>query len=309
MDRFECAVASAQRGEPMFATASQVRAWLLVEVQGSWGHDAIGDSELGPHAPKIWRTAMGRRGIRVVAIRRDLDRRHEHPVAGLRLVHVVAGRPGGAASVAHRRVIEDLHHVVASTESIVAGNGPDEHWSPDTEPYVLVCTNGRHDPCCATHGRPLVRHLRSTRWADRVWECSHIGGDRFAGNVVLLPDSLYFGRCGADEAERVLAEHELGRLELSCLRGRSTLSLVEQAAEHFVRRALGIRGLDDVVDIATVESGVVRVVVRSAAAPGVATMLVEVGRTMTQSPTALTCKGVEGLSYPTYRSVEVRPRD
>lgn len=308
MDRFECAVASAQRDEPVFATASHVRAWLLVEVRGSWGRDAVGDSEFGPHAPKIWRTAMGARGIRIVAIRRDLDRRHEHPVAGLRLVHIVAGRPGGPPSVAHRRVIDDLHHVVAATESIVAGHGPDEHWSVDAEPYVLVCTNGRHDPCCATQGRPLVRHLRGTRWGARLWECSHIGGDRFAGNVVLLPESLYFGRCGPIEAERLLSEHEAGRIELSSLRGRSTLSLVEQAAEHFVRNALGARGLDDVVGIASVEPGLVRVDVRSDEPAGVATMVVEVGRTMRAAPTALTCKGVEGLSYPTYRTVEVRPR-
>ena len=57
-ERFECAVASAARGEPIHATASQVKAWLLVEVQGSWGHDAVHDSELGPHAPKVWRQAM-----------------------------------------------------------------------------------------------------------------------------------------------------------------------------------------------------------------------------------------------------------
>ena len=38
-----------------------------------------------------------------------------------------------------------------------------------------------------------MRALRESPWADEVWECSHIGGDRFAGNLVLLPDSLYFG--------------------------------------------------------------------------------------------------------------------
>ena len=45
-------VAARERDEPVMATASQVSAWLLVEVNGPWGRDAIVDSELGPHAPR-----------------------------------------------------------------------------------------------------------------------------------------------------------------------------------------------------------------------------------------------------------------
>ena len=114
-------------------------------------------------------------------------------------------------------MVDDLHQVVTATESLAAGARLGAGWEHDDEPYVLVCTNGRHDPCCATFGRPLVRALRASRWADRVWECSHIGGDRFAGNLLLLPESLYFGRCDAERAERVLAEYDAGRLDLDLL--------------------------------------------------------------------------------------------
>ena len=75
---------------------------------------------------------------------------------------------------------------------------PGGGWEHVQESLILVCTNGRHDQCCANLGRPLVRALRDSPWADRVWECSHIGGDRFAANVVVLPDSLYFGRVEPD---------------------------------------------------------------------------------------------------------------
>ena len=61
-------------------------------------------------------------------------------------------------------------------------------WLPHVHPLVLVCTNGRHDPCCATFGRPLARVLREGAQRDDVWECSHIGGDRFAANIVILPE-------------------------------------------------------------------------------------------------------------------------
>ncbi len=233
-----------RRDEPVSATASQVSAWLLVEVNGPWGRDAVGHSELSPHAPSIWREVMRRRGIRVIAIRRDLTQHHDGASHPARLVYVVAPRPGAVAGSAHRRVIGDLHEVVSATEPIAAGHALGEQWVPDGDRYVLVCTNGRHDPCCATYGRPIARGLRGTKWADQVWECSHIGGDRFAGNVVLLPDSLYYGRLDLAAAERVLDAHDSGRLELDVFRGRSTFRLHEQAAEHHVRRQLGVDALD-----------------------------------------------------------------
>jgi hypothetical protein len=293
-ERFECSVASAARGEPIHATASQVKAWLLVEVQGSWGRDAIHDSELGPHAPKVWRQAMSSRGVRVITIRRDLDRSSKHTVEGVRVVHVVAGRPGTTVATAHRAVLDDLHHVVAATESIANGHGPDAGWAADDERYVLVCTNGRHDACCATYGRPLVRDLRDGPWGQHVWECSHIGGDRFAGNVLVLPASLYFGRCRGEDAARILGALDAGRLDLGNFRGRSALTLAEQAAEHFTRTELGLDGLDDVVAIRTSDAGRIELDLADGRAA-----VVSLERSRRPSPTPLTCKGAEGLSYPT----------
>jgi len=291
---FQCAAAARLRDEPLVATASQVSAWLLIEVVGPWGHDAIGHSELGPFAPNLWREALRRRGIRLVAIRRDLSTRHQH--GEIRLVHVEAPRPGRRSATAHRCIIGNLREVVPATESLVNDATVGAGWDPEPDRYVLVCTNGRHDACCATHGRPLVRHLRTTGWGDSVWECSHIGGDRFAGNVVLLPDSLYFGRCEAADVERLLAAHDDGRLDLSRLRGRSTLSLVEQAAEHFARIELGLDALGAVTGVTTRARGEVRLDLADGRA-----VEVTVAHTVVPSPTPLTCKGADGLRYPAFR--------
>jgi hypothetical protein len=76
-----------------------------------------------------------------------------------------------------------------------------------TEPLYLVCTNGRHDPCCAEYGRPVARP--STELVgERVWECSHVGGDRFAGNLVCLPDGVFYGHLDPATALRAVAAHE-----------------------------------------------------------------------------------------------------
>ena len=50
----------------------------------------------------------------------------------------------------------------------------------------LVCTNGKRDACCARDGLPVARALAALR-PDEAWECSHLGGHRFAANVALAP--------------------------------------------------------------------------------------------------------------------------
>jgi hypothetical protein len=113
-------------------------------------------------------------------------------------------------------------------------------------PVFLVCTHGKHDACCARHGRPLyeaVSELVDEGWA---WQCSHVGGDRFAGNLVCLPEGVYYGRVGPGDAWVVLDEHLSGRVHLPTYRGRSCHSFPVQAAERAVREAAGLTGLDEV---------------------------------------------------------------
>src|SRR5262249_51245535 len=78
---------------------------------------------------------------------------------------------------------------------------------PLEHPLLLVCTHGKHDRCCARLGRVLYDALREQVEDDWVWQCSHVGGDRFAGNLVCLPQGLYFGRVGPGDAWEVLDEY------------------------------------------------------------------------------------------------------
>src|SRR5207249_4701681 len=80
-----------------------------------------------------------------------------------------------------------------------------------------------------------------------VWESSHIGGDRFAGNLVCLPHGLYFGRVGPAEAAEVADAYLAGRIDLGHYRGRSCYDMLVQAAEDAVRRRWGLTGVDDLV--------------------------------------------------------------
>jgi hypothetical protein len=104
----------------------------------------------------------------------------------------------------------------------------------------LVCTNGRRDECCSLRGAPVLRAL-----GDRAVACTHLGGHRFAANVLVLPDNLVFGRLDRASAVALAESLEAGELPLEHLRGRCSLSAEQQAAEILLRRELGLRGLDD----------------------------------------------------------------
>ena len=122
-----------------------------------------------------------------------------------------------------------------------------EPQSPSGRRY-LVCTNGARDPCCAIRG-PAVAQAFERALPGQAYECSHLGGHRFAANVLVLPDALCFGRLDARSAVALAAELEAGRLPLDHLRGRTTLQPEQQAAEILVRRELGLTGLADIASI------------------------------------------------------------
>jgi hypothetical protein len=115
---------------------------------------------------------------------------------------------------------------------------------PLGERTFLVCTNGRRDECCSVLGAPVLRGL-----GDRAVACTHLGGHRFAANVLVLPDNLLFGRLARASAVALAESLEAGELPLEHLRGRCSLSAEQQAAEILLRRELGLRGIDDAVHV------------------------------------------------------------
>lgn len=295
-ERYACSDASEARGEAPVATASQVQGWLLVEVHGAWGRDAVHDSHLGVHVPDGWKADLQRRGIRPICIRPP--HRMEEPEE-VQVFFVVAGRPGRNEGAVWSRILPTLAATRLVTDDLRLDAEP-HGWERHPGRLALVCTNGKHDQCCANRGRPVTRYLRDTRWGAEVWECSHIGGDRFAANLLVLPDSLYFGRMEPADAETILDEHAEGRIALDWFRGRSTLRFAEQAAEHAVRTGLGITGTDDVAIAPGQDAARIRVDVA-----GIGPVDVALTRTLDTVAEPLTCHGPGDQQVPAYRATEL----
>lgn len=236
MTPYRCSAASLARAEPMFATASTVRAFLLVEYDGAWGREALRDSRLPPKVAQHLVPASLRLGIKTL-----LMRRHGRRTTSDRSTRVFAAYADPERSWLETTELDAVEEVV-DVDLDALRRGSSLGLTAHHDPVFAVCTHGRHDTCCAELGRPLAAAL-STRHPDSTWEVSHIGGDRFAGNVLVLPDGLYYGRVSTVDVVDVADRHLAGLLSRPHLRGRSGFPLSVQAAEHYLREALDEDGV------------------------------------------------------------------
>ena len=78
-----------------------------------------------------------------------------------------------------------------------------------------------------------------------MWQTTHIGGDRFAGNLLCLSRGVYYGRVERGDAGRVLDAHLADTIDLEHYRGRSCYSFAAQAVERDIRERTGLVRLDD----------------------------------------------------------------
>jgi len=225
-----CSDLSRKNDEPLAATASRIDHWFLIEYRGLWTSDALPGSGLSDQVKQHLRDQVAAvPNGRLLFIRRPDRRRRPELVA-----FAATSRPGEEIVTRFEfEAYEDLRGVDLRAASR-AGH-----------PLFLVCTHGKHDPCCARHGRPLYEALRDELDPDWAWQVTHIGGDRFAGNLVCLPEGLYYGRVDREAAASVLDEHFARRIAFDHYRGRSIYSFPIQAAERSVREATGLTGIDD----------------------------------------------------------------
>ena len=213
-----CATEARRRADPLEGSAAPARRWLLVEHRGPWAVRALDSTGLsGAVATALHEAALATRG-RVLLIRRT-GRRPRRAVQQWAVVDHDGTQQWGSW-----REGEDLLRAAQ-----VMQDGPVSAHARPPEPLLLVCTHGVHDTCCAVRGRPVAAALAS-RWPDQTWECTHVGGDRFAPNVLLLPDGACYGNLDEESAVEVVAAHLRGTVTPTYFRGISTEPPVVQAA-------------------------------------------------------------------------------
>lgn len=217
-----CSDASHAAGEALAGTATQGHRWLVVELRGAWGRDAVSDTDMPPDVRAHLQAFDGK-----VILARRPDRR--------RGVIVFRAEVSEGRSTVVAQELDSLEQLPLAT-----GAG-----DPVSGPLVLVCVHGRRDACCARLGLPLFTALSGSIPPPRLWQVSHLGGHRFAPNVLVLPHGIQLGRVPLDRAQGVAALLENGRIPLDLYRGRTLYAPAVQAAEIAARRLTACDGFDE----------------------------------------------------------------
>jgi len=217
-----CSASSLAAGELLAGTATQARRWLLVEAREPWARD-VDETALPEHVRELVHGFDGR----VQLIRRPGRRGHERRA-------FVAETSDAGGTLRRLDTLDDV-----------------EGGEPIDASMVLVCCHGRRDPCCARLGTPVFDALGPHVSGETLWQSSHLGGHRFAANVLVLPEGILLGRVRPADAPGVAAELAAGRIPLEHYRGRTIHPPEAQVADAAVRQRLGLTGIGDVAVISS----------------------------------------------------------
>ncbi len=237
-----CSVVWDAAEAPALGSAPVATFWVALEQNGPWGAKAATqshlDPELGGSLDRMCREATGR----FLLIRRpgthadlaDGNRQRLYVAGGLTsrpwLLEADLADPARLT----RLVGETLRRGDIDT---VTAAMPELRISP--APVLLICANSRRDVCCSVRGRPVACESSLDRQG-KIWECSHIGGHRFAPTGVLLPYGQVYGRLTSTSAVSAVDAARRGEVPTELMgltydRGRSHLEAPAQAAESMVR--------------------------------------------------------------------------
>lgn len=284
-----CSVESLARNDPLYGTASAGRAWFLLELDGPWGPSALLDSAtvLDPNLGRTIARRFEKAGFRTAAIRRP-GRRPPTP----RWRWFIA-QSGEGMEALHRGEVDGPDGYLD-----IALDGSDG--DPCDGPLVVVCAHGRHDQCCAVRGRRAAAAI-AQRYPDITWECSHLGGDRFAATMLVLPEGLCYGRVDSTDAAELVRRYLDGRLDNEFLRGRTSLPNPVQAAQYFARAHTGEDRIDALSALDVEHRGPeIRVVLAAEAGP----LLVVLAEQLSE-PLRSTCRSSIAGPVRTYALVSI----
>jgi hypothetical protein len=216
-------------GEPLAGTATTAPALVAISwPKPLWHHD---DASLSGGLPaRIAEIARReKRAGRKLPIR-VFQRRPGQPTDRVEMLFFSRERDG------LRRAIDvPTAEISDRIERFLAGEAPGARYS---RPLLLVCTDGRHDRCCALRGRALYSALALARGRAgsriELLESSHLGGHRFAATCLVLPSGRQYGRLGPEHAGPLLRAVASGSVLAAHNRGVVGLPEAVQVAEAYL---------------------------------------------------------------------------
>lgn len=221
---FFCSTLSLEAAEEMFASAPRVDVWLLLEYREAWDENAFPSSRV----PEVVKKRLSGYLGSIPNCRLQLIKRHNNPEGNIRFYIGISDEIEPRLFEFSLSGYEDV--LSLDIPKIMRGS---HHLR--SEPLFLVCTHGTHDKCCGKFGVPVYMEAAKQENGSSIWQCTHVGGHRFAANLLCLPHGIYYGRVREYDVGGLIGDYKNGHINLKKYRGRSCYSPDAQAAEYFLR--------------------------------------------------------------------------
>ena len=231
-----CSDCSREVGERLFASAPRADVWLLLEYGGPWNAKALPESDLAPAIKarlSAWLDATPNSKCLFIKQRDGL-------INGPRLYVALTLEVDPRLYRLDLAGYDDL--LTLDLDALAQGDAAYDA-ARTGEPLLAVCTNGRRDIACSKYGVPVYNAL-AEQGGVPVWQCTHMGGHRFAGVVAALPSGVCYGYLDADDAPDLVIAVQRGDELVANTRGRCCYDAPAQAADYFLRGITGVLSID-----------------------------------------------------------------
>lgn len=223
----------------MFGTASNVVYWLLLEYTQPWTEKVIKNNNLPSNINQYLIELLNYiPNSRILFIKK-----HNQQPNPIHLFIVTCQNQSSYVTSFHINSYNEL----ISLDLINKISKPDrQNYNNRPEKLFLVCTDGKHDRCCAKYGYTIYNKLNYLV-GEQAWQCTHVGGDRFAANLVCFPHAIYYGHVEAPELEEIVHLHKSNAIYLQKFRGRACFNRYAQIGEYFTRKMSGLINICELI--------------------------------------------------------------
>lgn len=236
---FFCSEISRQVKEKVFGTSGVADIWILLEYPKPWGNKAIAESAL----PEDVKNHLGGFSKVSVKIRTLLIKQDAKTKKSFNFFVVFIDE---SSPKMYQGILQDYNELLKLDPKQLVLGAVSIKSTVRNKPLFLVCTHGKHDKCCAKFGFSTYKYMRGVS-KENVWQSSHVGGDRFASNVVCFPHGVFYGHVSNNDADEIVESYNKYNINLKNFRGRSCYSKFNQIGEYFVRKETSIINLSDLV--------------------------------------------------------------
>lgn len=235
-ETFSCAVETLKLNHPLTGTVGTFSYLFLIEYVAPFPAKAIGESTLPPELKAHIKVGQDKLKEQGTPARTWLIRNQQTNEGDELRLYVI--RMGIDKPDVHYLTFEKYEQITYSPFDKLAKK---PGGTKVDKPIYLVCTNGNRDACCSKFGFPIYKKLYQEipNPDEHVWQCSHVGGHRFAANMVTLPYGHYYGQVEEKDLSSIDSHSKKHEVYLNKYRGTAPYKPYQQVALAHIMKETG----------------------------------------------------------------------